>query len=160
MSFFDLFKKKEKNTVDKEATAINDIVFDIYSTICKKCEYGDAIEKLNEYERIFYVVQLLETEVNNGGFAQYFFNSAGDFANELIDALTKIEAFKTVEICKKALLIYDGKVPTDKEKREEVLLNLDCDDILSECDDAFYSYEDNLKALNHAFIMRCRNFFD
>ena len=128
--------------------------------ICKKCEYGDDIEKLNEHERVFYVTQILEQEVNNGGFSQFFYNSSGDFSNELVDAFTKIGALKTAEICKKALAVFNGKVPTDRDEREELLDSLDCDDVLSECDDEFYEYEDNLEELNYAYIMEHHSFFE
>ena len=80
--------------------------------------------------------------------------------NELVDAFTKIGALKTAEICKKALAVFNGKVPTDRDEREELLDSLDCDDVLSECDDEFYEYEDKLEELNYTYIMDHRSFFD
>ncbi|MBO5064804.1 MAG: DUF4375 domain-containing protein [Clostridia bacterium] len=64
-------------------------IFDVYEHICDKCEYGDTIENLNECERVFFVTQILETEVNNGGFLQFFDNSGGNFANEIVNSFTK-----------------------------------------------------------------------
>ena len=145
---------------DDEETERNNFVVNMCDVVCEKCEYGDAIEKLNEHERVFFVTQTLEQELNNGGFSQFFYNSGGDFSNELVDAFTKIGALKTAEICKKALAVFNGKVPVDRDKREELLDSLDCDDMLSECDDAFYDYEDDLEALNHEYIMKYRDFFD
>jgi len=133
---------------------------DMCDLVCEKCEYGDAIDKLNEHERVFFVTQILEQEVNNGGFSQFFYNSSGDYSNELVDAFTKIGALKTAEICKKAVTVFNGKVPADRDERAELLDSLNCDDILSECDDAFYNYEDNLESLNHKYIMKYREFFD
>ena len=138
----------------------NNFVVDLCAAICKKCEYGDAIEKLNEHERVFYITQTLEQEVNNGGFSQYFYNSSGDFSNELVDAFTKIGALQTADICKKALAVFEGIVPTDRDERDALLDNLDCDEIWDACDDAFYEYEDNLTALNYAYIMQHRAFFN
>ena len=83
MGIFDFFKKKN---VDKVNTANDDsinFVIDMWSAICEKCNYGDSIEKLNEYERVLFVTQTLEQEVNNGGFSQFFYNSSGNFSNEL-----------------------------------------------------------------------------
>ena len=40
------------------------------------------------------LVDELEAEINNGGFDQYFFNSAGDKAAEAINALEAIGANK------------------------------------------------------------------
>ena len=154
------FVENTAEEVDDEEIQKNNFVVDMCDAVCKKCEYGDDIEKLNEHERVFYVTQILEQEVNNGGFSQFFFNSSGDFSNELVDAFTKIGALKTAEICKKALAVFNGKVPTDRDEREELLDSLDCDDVLSECDDKFYEYEDNLEELNHTYIMDHRSFFD
>ncbi|MDD6467521.1 MAG: DMP19 family protein [Erysipelotrichaceae bacterium] len=131
----------------------------MFETICKKCEYGDDIKQLNEHERVFFVTQILEQEVNNGGFSQFFYNSSGDFANELIDSFIKIGAFQTAEICKKALTIFNGKVLTDRDEREKQLDRLNCEDLLNECDDAFYNYEENLEALNYDYIMKYQEFF-
>ncbi|MGN0518871.1 MAG: DMP19 family protein [Acutalibacteraceae bacterium] len=146
--------------IDNEEMQKDNLVVDMCDTIYKKCEYGNDIEKLNEYERVFFVTQTLEQEVNNGGFSQFFYNSSGDFSNELVDAFTKIGALKTAEICKKALSVFNGKVPTERDEREELLDSLDCDNVLSECDDAFYNYEDDLEALNHEYLMKYREFFN
>lgn len=146
--------------IDNEEMQKNNLVVDMYDTIYKKCEYGDDIEKLNEYERVFFVTQTLEQEVNNGGFSQFFYNFSGDVSNELVDAFTKIGALKTAEICKKALSVFNGKVPTERDEREKLLDSLDCDNVLSECDYAFYDYEDDLEALNHEYLMKYREFFN
>lgn len=146
--------------IDDKEVQRNNLVVDMCDTICKKCEYGDDMQKLNEHERVFFITQTLEQEVNNGGFSQFFYNSSGDFANELVDAFTKIGALKTAEICKKALAVFNGNVPIDRDEREESLDNLDCDDVLNECDDAFYDYEDDLEALNYTYIMKHREFFN
>ena len=143
-----------------EPTEADNYVIYMYTTVCKKCDYGNAMERLNAHERIFFVVQVLEQEVNNGGFAQFFSNSSGNLANEVVDAFTQIGAPKTAEICKRALAIFHGSVPTDPDEREKLLDSLNCDDVLSACDDSFYDYEEDLEALNRAFIMKYREFFD
>lgn len=149
-----------EENIYKEETERNKFIVAMCDAVYKKCEYGDAIEKLNEHERIFFITQALEQEVNNGGFSQFFYNSSGDFSNELVDAFTKIGALKTAEICKKALAVFNDEVPTDRDEREELLDGLECDDVLSECDDAFYCYEDDLETLNYTYIMQYREFFE
>jgi len=148
------------NPEGTEDARINNFIIATLEAICEKCKYGEAMEMLNEHERVFYVTQILEQEVNNGGFSQFFFNSSGDLSNELVDAFTKIGALKTAKICKKALAVFNGKVPTDRDEREELLDSLDCDDVLSECDDEFYEYEDSLDELNYAYVMKHRNSFE
>lgn len=141
-------------------TETSDFVVDMCETVSKKCQYGDHIDRLNEHERVFFITQTVEQEVNNGGFSQFFFNSSGDFSNEMVEAFTKIGALKTAEICRKALTVFDGPVPVGREEREALLEHLDCDDVFGECDDAFFEYEDNLEELNNAYIMEHREFFD
>lgn len=136
-----------------------DFVVAMCGYIARKCGYDDNMESLNDEERVFYVAQLLEMEVNNGGFAQFFFNSSGMFANELVASFEKIGAKKTAEICEKAISIYGDTVPLDREEREAVLLSDDeaeeerIEAVLSECDAAFYEYEDDLVELSYQFIL-------
>ena len=133
--------------------------------IAEKCEYGDSMETLNAEQRILYITQALEMEVNNGGFAQFFFNSDGCLGNEIVSSFEKIGAMKTAEICKKAISIYGDKVPTDRDEREEILNPDDekeeerIEAILNECDDAFFEYEDDLVELNYQFIINHKESF-
>lgn len=134
-------------------------VNEMWQYIAHKCGYDDNMEALNEEQRALYIVRILEAEVNNGGFSQFFFNSSGIFANELVDAFQKIGADKMAEICKKAVSIYGDEVPADREKREELLSsdNEEQDEkiaaVLTECDDAFYACEDDLNELCYQFII-------
>ncbi len=133
--------------------------------IAKKCAYGDHMEALNDAQRVFYITQALEMEVNNGGFAQFFYNSSGKFANEIVSAFEKIGAVKTAEICKKAVSIYGDTVPLDRDEREDVLVPEDeveeerIEEILDTCDSAFYAYEEDLVALNYQFILDNKDAF-
>ncbi len=134
-------------------------IFDIYEDICEKCNYGDSMEKLNEHERVFFVTQLLEGEVNNGGFSQFFYNSSGNSSNEIVDSFTKIGALKIAKICEKAVSVFGGHIPNDRDEREDLLDSLDCDDILDECDDAFYKYPDDLEKLTITYITNHADYF-
>ncbi len=151
----DIWKIEEKDN----------FVIEMDQYIAEKCEYGDNMETLNEEQRILYITQALEMEVNNGGFAQFFFNSSGMFANELVSSFEKIGAIKTAEICKKAISIYGDKVPTDRDEREDIITPDDekeeerIEEILNECDDAFFEYEDDLVELNYQFIINNKESF-
>jgi hypothetical protein len=124
--------------------------------LCKKCNYGEDIEKLSDAEKTFYFCTQLESEVNNGGFSQYFYNSSGDFANEALSSLNAIGANKTADIYRKAFTALGGELPSDRNKREKLLDKLLTDsvsEILSDCDTAFYQYADNLEELNYQYII-------
>ena len=138
----------------------SDFVIALSQYIGEKCQYGEKMSVLSEPERVFYVGQLLEMEVNNGGFSQFFFNSSGDFANEIVSAFMKIGAVKTAEICKKAVSIYDGEVPADRDEREDVFVDdEELAAVLDECDNAFFAYEENLNVLNYEYVMRNKGAF-
>lgn len=141
---------------------IDDFIMAMNDYIGEKCKYGDDIDRLNEYERVFFVTQQLEMEVNNGGFSQFFYNTSGDFSHELVHAFTEIGANKTVVICKKALDAFPQTFPVDRYERQEMLDELESDEIeeiLDECDDEFYEYEDDLTNLNYEYIRKNKQFF-
>jgi len=128
--------------------------------IAQKCSYGECMSALSGPERILYITQGLEMEVNNGGFSQYFFNSSGDLANELVDAYLEIGATKTADICKRAVAIFGQAVPADRDERDDFISdNEEFDEILGQCDDAFLAYEEDLNALTYAYVMQHRDSF-
>lgn len=174
MGFFDIFKKKQATapsvpSVSAEVASLpqpenlTDFLIALDNRISKKCNYGKEIEKLNEYEKTFFLTQKLEAEINNGGFDQFFFNSSGNFAYETVDAFQAIGAVKTAEICRKAINSFGKKIPKDRDKRMNFFDKYADDhvsNILDECDDAFYEYEEDLNQLNFDYIARNQAFFD
>lgn len=140
----------------------NDFIVALTDHVMQKCEYGDDMDSLSASERIFYITQICEKEVNNGGFAQFFDNFSGNFAGEVVGAFGEIGAPKTAEICDRALNAFGRELPLDWEERRELLdrlVNDEIDQILSECDDAFYRYEEDLNALNYAYVMENKRDF-
>ncbi|MBQ6116244.1 MAG: DMP19 family protein [Oscillospiraceae bacterium] len=131
-------------------------VNDIYIGLCNICDYGQQPDLLNPYERTIFVTQELEMEVNNGGFWQFFDNSSGQFSNEIVDAFTKIGAYKTAEICRKAVSAFGQDLPVDWEERRTFLDNVpdSAASVLDECDDAFFAYEEDLETLNASYIKK------
>ena len=170
MGLFDMFKKKDKVVKGNDnmehiwnLTDTNDFVVAMTEHLNNKTQYGEDMSALSEAERIFYITQSLEMEVNNGGFSQFFYNSSGNFSNELVGAFTAIGANATAAICQKAISAFGRDIPVDRDEREEMLDELESDEfdeILEECDNAFYDYEDNLNELNYNFVMKNKEFFN
>lgn len=124
--------------------------------LLKKCRYGDDMDRLSDSERILFVTQICEMEVNNGGFIQFFDNFSGKFSGELVSAFQKIGAAKTAEICGRALKAFGQCLLLDQNGRRELMDQLTSDEldhVLSECDDAFYRYEGELDSLSRAFVL-------
>lgn len=144
-------------------TDTNDFVIAMVEYLNKKTQYGEDMSALSGAERIFYITQTLEMEVNNGGFSQFFYNSGGDFSNELVSAFTAIEAHTTAAICQKAIDAFGCDIPADRDTRLELLDKLESDEldeIFEECDDAFFAYEDDLNELNYSFALKNKDQFN
>ncbi len=143
----------------------DNFVIEMAQYIAEKCEYGDKMEILNEEQRVLYITHELEMEVNNGGFSQFFFNSDGIFTNELVSSFEKIGAVKTAEICKKAVSIFGDEIPTDRDEMQNILVPVDekdeekIENLLNECDDEFFEYEDDLLELSYQFIINNKESF-
>lgn len=95
------------------------------------------------------LVEDLEAEINNGGFDQFFFNSAGDKVSEAIIALKCIGAAHTAKIVESACAKFPGGMPPkERSERQELLLKVSPNsDAFEGEDQAFYEYQDNLAGL-------------
>lgn len=108
-------------------------------------------ESLTPAERTFLAVWELEAEVNNGGFDQYYFNSAGDRAREAAAALLAIRAEKAAAIVERANAVFAGGVPLDRDARQEVLSDRLEEGVFEELDEALLAYPDPLSSLLATF---------
>ncbi len=95
----------------------------------------------------------LEAEVNNGGFHQFFFNSAGDRTADTIRALKVIGAVRTAEIVGEAAAMFPGGMPSaDRYKRQNQLEQVSPNgDEFDSLDERFYRYEEDLESLVEAY---------
>ena len=162
---FGLLKRKtpEKPTLDALWAELdeNRFVTELSAHVAEKCAYGDDLAALSPAERVFYLTQLCEEEVNNGGFDQLLFN-AGCGLRELPEAFRTIGAPGTAAICARALAALGGEVPEDPEARREVLASREGEELTAEleaCDEAFLRYGEDLTALNAAFVRAHREDF-
>ena len=134
----------------------NSMLIALNGWLCRKSNYGENIEKLSSAEKTFYLVFQLEGEVNNGGFSQFLYNSSGDFANDSAAALREIGAEKMAKICDRVLSEFGDAVPKNREERETMLDDTFTDEIseiLSQCDNEFCKYPDDLVELNYQFVL-------
>ena len=134
------------------------IQYHISNALCEKSNYGEEFSKLNEYEKVFLVMDKLDMEVNNGGFDQFFHNTDGHYNDILVSSAEAIKAYDIAKICRKALAIYAKNVDAESviEKRAyhdsmEYMQIYKYDPIfpdLNKCDDAFYTSEDSITGLS------------
>ena len=131
-----------------------DLYPDSFDTVSDKYEslgYGYLTEK----EKLIYCIWWFEGEVNNGGFHQFFWNSAGDNTKDTVKFLSAIDATHTAELIRKASQIaFDGIAPADRDKRQE-LLEIDEEmkmEKLYILDIDFYNYQDDIARLVNRYL--------
>lgn len=95
------------------------------------------------------LIDELESEINNGGFDQFFYNSAGDHTEDTIRALVKIGAVHTADIVRRAASKFPGGMPPkDRDTRQELLEAISPDsDSFEDFDEEFLAYEEDLASL-------------
>jgi hypothetical protein len=141
---------------------VNGSIIELDNFIGKECNYGDELGKLTEPQKLFYLNQNLEREVNNGGFNQYFLNSSGNYAHETILSLAAIGATKTAKILGRAIDQFPGKnVPNDRNERNVILEQIEdeANKVWNELDKEFFEYEDDLNTLNIEYVKVNKQFF-
>jgi hypothetical protein len=115
---------------------------------------------LSHPEKLYYVVALLRNEVNNGGFHQFFFNSAGSYYDDIEAGLDELGAAQALELLRKAKeIIFPGMaVPAETTARRNHMANLDPDPDqpeltrkLDKLDRRFYSSPDDITPRLKAF---------
>jgi hypothetical protein len=130
--------------------------------IGKKIPEKDNFSNLNEFEKIFIYLDILEDSVTNGGFIQFFFNSSGQFTHEVFQAYMAIKAENTVDILTKAIYLFpEIPVPKNLRARQQILMEKDTNiDLWDELDTQFYKYEDNIISLTLAYVRNNIAHFD
>jgi hypothetical protein len=80
-------------------------------------------------ERMVFAFTWLAREVQNGGFHQYFFNTAGDFWEDVLDGLIAIGDQRGLELFRKTLSPFPGSSPSrDTFTRQEQIAKLEEED--------------------------------
>jgi hypothetical protein len=114
-----------------------------------------AYEKQSKAQQVFSVIWELESEVNNGGFAQYFANSSGDTAVHAEGALRAIGAQRAADIVAKAVALIPGGPPsTDRDARERQIdgASPEVHSAWERLDQQFYAYPDDLTSLLYGWV--------
>jgi hypothetical protein len=123
-----------------------------------------TVTSWNEGQQAMYIIGLLEAEVNNGGFNQFYYNSSGQYAKLLPDALKLIGANNYAELMERANMIFekenrvikkhqDGTTEGFSKSYENNPLNL--------LDDEFYALEkkEDLMKMQVSFIRKNKSLF-
>jgi hypothetical protein len=106
--------------------------------------------------RALYVTWGVEAEVNNGGFNQYYWNSAGQFANDAVAAFEFFSAHKHAQLMQEANGLRTAEKTEIDKFKEEATIEAFSESYevskLGPLDDRFYKLNENLSELRIAKI--------
>lgn len=107
-------------------------------------------------DRVALCLHLLESEVNNGGFHQFFLNSSGELVPETLEALTAIGANATRRLLEQAVAIaFPNGYPTIAGRLQEELADLNnVSEDLEPLESKFFMYVDPLSDLVNAYLAK------
>lgn len=115
-------------------------------------------DKLTIPEMTILAIEAMEREVNNGGYSQFFINSSKEYASILVDSIKRIGCPKTAEISQKAISALNISKALTPDSIDAVLEqeNEERDRVLGECDDDYYSTQENIAVSLFNFIKNNR----
>ena len=140
-----LGKKVERIIISKTEDDAIAAIYKILSPL-----FDRDSEKLTMFEKNFVYIQMLEYEVDNGGFDQYYYNSAGNFTKETLNALKTVGSKTIYNILNNSTKIFpNGIVPIDRAERQGILSEINerielWDEIYSK---EFRKHEENIHKL-------------
>ena len=106
-------------------------------------------------QKVFSAIWALESEVNNGGFSQYFLNDSAASASFVAQALQTIDAPKTGDICKRAIATaFPDGLPGTVEAIQSAANDFSDETLeqLEPLDQEFFAYPHNLTDLLFAYV--------
>ncbi len=147
-----IFTGKVKNILkemsgEKAIMAIDNLLTPIF--------YSEP-DELSKEEKVIVYIEELEREINNGGFSQFFFNSAGDFTEEIIQALKTVGSTKFLVLVESAKAQFPNSyVPKDRAQRQEILEHIEelADLVWDNLDGQFYKYEEDIYSLMRTYMI-------
>ena len=132
----------------------NEILIDLSESEMTKVG-KEEFAKQSLPQKVFSAIWEVESEVNNGGFSQYFLNESAESASFVVAALEKIGAPKTAIICQRAIgTAFPAGLPRTVDSirsaagdfSEEILEKLE------PLDQEFFSYPHDLTDLLFAYV--------
>jgi hypothetical protein len=94
-------------------------------------------------ERTLLAVDLFNMEFENGGIHQFFYNSSGDFAPDVLAALETMQLTRQAELFRKAMALFKAPYPRNRDLRHKSYIGKKNDEgfesQLSDMTDDFYA---------------------
>jgi hypothetical protein len=108
----------------------------------------------NPSAALLYAAHFAQSEICNGGFDQFFWNSTGVLASEAIAGFQAIGMSKTAALVQNAVDLFGGLYPRERKIRQEQLKAID-QGALDELDQKFFAL---IKSENGGFQIAAKTF--
>jgi len=134
----------------------NDILINLSESESTRFGKEDFVRQ-SRPQKVFSAVWAVESEVNNGGFSQYFVNSSAESAPFVVEALETIEAPRTADICRRAIAVaFPDGLPQTPETIRSVAEDFSGDVLgkLETMDQEFFAYPHSLTDLLFAYASK------
>jgi hypothetical protein len=122
----------------------------------EKTRFGkEEFARQSHPQKVFSAIWAVESEVNNGGFSQYFVNDSAESASFVVEALKTIGATKTADICKRAIgAAFPAGLPQTPENIRSAAADFSDEIVekLEPLDQEFFAYPHNLTDLLFAYV--------
>lgn len=108
----------------------------------------EIVMSWNKSRQAIYMISQLEAEVNNGGYNQFYFNSSGQFAKPLPDALKLVGATKFADLTERANKTFEkenSKITEHQDGTIEGFSKSYENNPLNKFDDEFYKLNETKK---------------
>jgi hypothetical protein len=108
-------------------------------------------------QKVFSAIWAAESEINNGGFAQYFQNISCETAPFVVEAFEAIDAPRTADICRRAVAVaFPDGLPSRPDAISAAAADFtdETTEQLELLDSAFFQYPHNLTELLFTFVSK------
>ncbi|MGJ1291316.1 MULTISPECIES: DMP19 family protein [Sphingobacterium] len=151
-------------------TTSDDILLEVvYDNLFRKLspaydkEY-EIVLSWNKSRQAIYMISQLEGEVNNGGYNQFYFNSSGQFAAALPEALKLVGATQFADLTERANSTFEkekSKITEDQDGTVEGFSKSYENNPLNKFDEEFYKLNDakNLQKILVDYIRKNKKEF-
>lgn len=138
-----------------------DVVWRLLVSLVFRDASSENLGALSFPARTLYLVGVMDGEIYNGGFHQYFSNSSGKYAHETLECLVQLGALEAAGLLRAAMSAFPARrVPADRSERNAALDDVPPKD-LDALDKKYYSLGDtgaeDLSSLMVAFMERHSN---
>lgn len=112
---------------------------------------------LTQPQRHYSAVRVLDAEVRNGGFSQYFFNSSGDEWKSALSGLEAMGSRDRLALLQKALAKFDKSSPSEfRNQRMQQLAKIEDgkDSVFDQLETRYYKSSENLDVMVMRYVLK------